>query len=92
MSDPVNKLPDVAEPAANVSTVAAGVTKSGIAWLGVILGKSTYDWADIAAFAAAIYTGLLIIGWLWDRLLVPVVAPYFPPARKRRSNGRSTPR
>lgn len=88
MTDPLHKVPDAVEPVASASTMAAGAAKSGaaksgIAWLGVILGKSNYDWADIAAFAAAVYTLLLIAGWLWDRIVTP-----FLPRKQRRPNGR----
>lgn len=83
MTDPLHKVPDAVEPVASASTMAAGAAKSGIAWFGVILGKSNYDWADIAAFAAAVYTLLLIAGWLWDRIVTP-----FLPRKQRRPNGR----
>lgn len=55
--------------------------KAGIAWVGVYVGKlGIHTWSDVAAIMAAVYSGLLIVGWVWrawvrwrlGKALVPV--------------------
>ncbi len=47
-------------------TAAAGAAKAGIAWGGVLFAKAgVHTWSDVAAVLAAVYTALLIVGWLW---------------------------
>lgn len=38
----------------------------GVAWLGGM------TWGELASMLASIYTGLLIIDWLWKRWLKPL--------------------
>lgn len=62
--------------------------KAGSAWLGVGLASST-DWAQIASMLAALYTLLLIVEWLWRKLLRPVAeARGWVKRRKRRASDR----
>jgi hypothetical protein len=45
---------------------AAPVAKAGIAWFGVAFAKAGITtWSDVAAVLAAVYSALLIAGWLW---------------------------
>lgn len=71
--DQMNIGPD---PAASASAA-----KAGAVWLGVAIGKlGIHTWSDVAAIMAAVYSGLLIVGWVWrawvrwrlGKALVPV--------------------
>lgn len=59
----------------------ASAAKAGVVWVGVAVGKlGIHTWSDVAAIMAAVYSGLLIVGWLWrvwarwraGKALVPV--------------------
>ena len=39
---------------------------AGVAWGGVAFAKAgIHTWSDVAAVLTAVYTALLIVGWLW---------------------------
>lgn len=66
------------DSAASTAFLTSNVAKSGLAWLGVLLGKADFQWSDVAAFVAAIYTILLIVAWLWDRVIHPILVRLYP--------------
>lgn len=51
-------------------SAASSAAKAGVAWVGVMFGKAGIStWSDLAAVLAALYSALLIAGWVWDRLV-----------------------
>ena len=50
--------------------------KATAAWLGVGVGSSNFDWASVAAMLAAVYTMLLILEWIWKKVITPLRSKY----------------
>lgn len=57
--------------------------KATSAWLGVGVASST-DWTQLASMLAALYTALLIVEWIWRRLLRPLAEDRGWVKRRRR--------
>lgn len=54
------------DPQAQAASAGFAWGGAGIAWLLERVG--VHAWSDVAAIAATIYTGCLIVDWVWKKL------------------------
>lgn len=57
----------------NSTTIHSPIIKVILAWVGAITGLPTPStWGELAALLAAIYTALMILEFVWRKMVLPV--------------------